>query len=241
MTTILSVINKPALPRWAAKSVAEYAVQNRDVWGQLDRLAAIDLLKGAPWRYTEERRELGSAVHDAVEAFALGQPMPEWSPAVEPYMRNFQKFLDEWHPTFEASETSVYSREHGYAGTLDLLVWIGNDLVLLDVKTGKSAYPEVAMQLCAYKNADFIGLNEGIEVEMPEVAQAGVLLLRPRHYEVIPAVTNDDVFEGFLAARDIWNYQAKYKTNDLRSQAVLGRRMSPPQPLTVVRAPTGVG
>src|SRR6266568_649913 len=69
VTTILSVIDKPALKRWAAKMTAEYAVSNLHIWDQLDDAAAVDLLKGAPFRYTEKRSDLGTAVHEAVDRY----------------------------------------------------------------------------------------------------------------------------------------------------------------------------
>ena len=50
VTTVIDTLSKPALPRWAAKETATFAVANRKSWEGLDDAAAIDLLKGAPWR-----------------------------------------------------------------------------------------------------------------------------------------------------------------------------------------------
>jgi hypothetical protein len=224
VTTILSVINKPAIPRWAAKSVAEYAIKNHHVWSQLDGPAAVDLLKGAPWRYTSERMNLGTAVHEAVERYILKQPAVTWPADIAPYMASFERFLEEWRPRFESTETSVYSRTHGYAGTLDMLVWIDGELILLDVKTGKRAYPEAGLQLNAYARADFIGLDDGTEHQMPPVVGAGVLLLRPRKYEVLPTTLSDTMLDGFLAARNLWRWQEEL------AELAFGRPMLPMLP-----------
>lgn len=241
VTTILSVIDKPALKKWAAKTVAEYAVKEQGIWSQLDNPAAVDLLKGSPFRYTEKRSDLGTAVHESVERYILGLPRQEitseecetcgqrfefpWPQDIYPYMKSFEKFLDEWNPRFEASEASVYSRRYGYAGTLDMLVWIEDELILLDVKTGKEAYPEAAIQLTAYARADFMGLDDdSTEVPMPQVAGAGVLLLRPRHYKVIPVNLTEETFVTFRAARNLWYWQQEI------AKTVFGKPMLPLPP-----------
>lgn len=221
VTTILSVIDKPALKFWAAKKVAEYAVDNVNNWQSLDQAGAVDLLKGAPFRYSEQRMDLGTAVHEACEAYMTGEPPPVWPPDVSPYMVHFMKFLTDWKPSFESSEASVYSRDNGYAGTLDLLLWLGKELALIDIKTGKQAYPEAGLQLNAYANADFIGLDEGLELEMPKVDKLFVLLLRPRKYELIPVQYDDEMFEAFLAARDLWRWQTG------ASSTIFGRSLIP--------------
>src|SRR6266498_1982867 len=157
VTTILSVIDKSALKYWAAKGVAEYAVDNVNTWTQLDRPAAVDLLKRAPFRYTEKRIDLGTAVHEACEAYMKGEATTEWPPDIQKYMENFVNFLQEWKPTFQASEITVYSRQHKYAGTFDLLMWFGNELVLLDIKTGANGpWPEAALQLTAYARPELL-------------------------------------------------------------------------------------
>src|SRR6266699_330759 len=195
VTTVLSVINKPALKKWAARSVAEYAVKEQDVWTRLSDKAAIDLLKGEPFRYSDERSDLGTAIHEAVEHYIKKQPLPEYPKDIAPYMRQFEIFLKEWRPRFEMSEASVYKRRFNYAGTLDMLLWIDSELILLDVKSGSipnpmfnkaNFWPEAGLQLNAYARAEFIGLGDNSEHPMPQVAGAGVLSLRPRHYSIFP-------------------------------------------------------
>lgn len=220
VTTILNIIAKPALTRWAAKGVAEYAVANVDTWQQLDEAAAVDLLKRAPYRYTEKRANLGTAIHEACEAYVKGET-PEWTPDVEKHMETFMKFLHEWNPTVQATEISVYSRQHRYAGTFDLLVWLDNELVLLDIKTGKTGpYPEAGLQLAAYAHADFMD-GGGIEIEMPKIDRAFVLVLHPRSYKMVPTRIDDEMFKGFLGASELWRWQSGL------SKTVFGRALLP--------------
>lgn len=208
VTTVLDVIDKPALMRWAAKKVAEYAVTERDNWDRLDAAAAVDLLKGAPWRYTEERIELGTSVHAATEAYMKGENGPVYPGEVAGYMAQFMDFLKTAKPTIEQAEVSVYNRKHAYAGTLDLLCQMDGRLLLIDYKTGKRAYPEAELQLAAYAGAEFIGLDDGTELPMPQIDRAAVLLLRPRHWELLPARLTTEIYDAFTHAVALWRWQA---------------------------------
>ena len=68
----------------------------------------------------------------------------------DPVIIAFRKWQDS--ALFEpiASEKLVFSREHGFAGTADLIGSINGRLALLDIKTGRGVYPEYQLQLAAY-------------------------------------------------------------------------------------------
>jgi hypothetical protein len=207
VTTVLSVLNKPALVGWAAKEVATYALENLgqlQVLNDKDPDGALALLKGSPYRKRNRAANLGSDVHRAVEAHVLEQPMPEWEPDVAPFMRQFEQFLLDVEPEFEATEATVYSREHGYAGTLDAIASVNQQRLVLDVKTGSGVYPEFALQLAAYARADFIGMPDGQEVAMPQIEGAAVLHLRPDAFELIPTRIDAEIFMTFLSALDLF-------------------------------------
>lgn len=206
VTTVLSVINKPALVNWAAKMCAQFAVENVESWKNLDPDAAVDLLKGAHRRNTNRAARLGTAVHEAAEAWSKGERMPVWAPSIAPRMRQFQNWLEEFQPEVEHSEVTVYHRAISYAGTADLIVWIGGDRVLVDIKTGKSVYGETELQLSAYANAQFIGMDNGTEVPMPEIDQAAALRLGERSFEFLPARLTPELFKAFCAAVDLWRW-----------------------------------
>ncbi len=208
VTNILSKgIPKCALQYWAARTVAEYVTKNVDRVSSLakeDPAAAIDLMKGAPNRQADAAAAKGSDVHAAVEAWVLGQPQPEFPDAIAPMMGQFAMFLEEFKPTIEMSEATVYSRKHHYAGTLDSIMVIGDTRLLVDVKTGKGIYgDQVATQLAAYRFADFVGMPDGTEQPMPSVDGCAVLHLRPKTYQFVPVVADDTIFRYFLYAQQI--------------------------------------
>ena len=211
VTTAIGVIDKPALRSWVGRMVAQYAVDNLSqiqAIADKDPEGAVDLLKGAPWRRRDKAANIGSSVHAAVEALIKGQPMPPWPDEVAPFMTQFMAFVAAFQPQFEASEATVYSREHGYAGTLDSIASIAVALIggryLLDVKTGSGVYPEAALQMSAYARAEFIGLPDGSEAPVPAIDAAAVLHLRPDSFELIPVRIDAEIFATFLNALELF-------------------------------------
>lgn len=234
VTTILGAgVPKPALPNWAAKSVAEWAVDNVqqvvDIIETEGKIEAVRILKGKPWSQRDKAADLGSRCHAAAEAYVLGQPMPEWEDDVKPYMASFCAFLEDHKPTYELTEATVYNRKYGYAGTLDFIARIGDELTLGDIKTGKGVYGEVALQLAAYRYAEFIGLPDGTEAPVPEVQGAAVLHLTPRKYELVPVEADEAAFRTFLYAQQVAHF-AKVRANEVIGKPVPrpGARPVPP-------------
>lgn len=181
VTTILDVLNKPALPRWSALEVARYAVANRAAWEQLDDPAAVDLLKRAPWRTTTEAADTGTDLHAVAETILGGGDPPATAPAA--WVARFRQFLDTWRPEPLEVEATVWGTTGGlsYGGTCDLLADLpGVGRAVIDLKTGKGVYPEVSLQLAAYLMADVIVRPDGTEVEWSVGPAAAVLHIPAR-------------------------------------------------------------
>lgn len=226
VTTIISGgVPKPALKAWGEKMVATTAVDKKAVWDSMTKEEAVDWLKRAPFRETDKAATKGSDIHEWAEAHVLGQPVADPRDEIADTCAQFRQFITDWSPTFEASEVTVYNREHGYAGTLDTLVRLDGQLYLMDYKTGKGVYGEVALQLAAYRHAEFMGLPDGTEEPMPKVDGCAVLHLRPKGYEVIPVRAGDAEFRSFLYAREV---RAFCERGGLGDQA-LGHPLRPGQ------------
>jgi hypothetical protein len=219
VTTIISGgVPKPALLPWGIKMVAEAAVDMADTLPAMvarDRDEAIRYLKGAPYAKRDAAADLGTEIHQAAEAYALGKPFPPWPVTILPYMTSYVKFLEDFTPTFTATEASVYNRTQKYAGTLDAIAALTLPLhetpgrYILDTKSGKGIYPEIGLQLAAYRNAEFIGLPDGSEAPMPEVDGALGLHLTPEGYRLIEVRADDEVFRAFLYAREVFRFQTE--------------------------------
>jgi hypothetical protein len=221
VTTVLGALSKPALPNWAAKSAAEFVVNNyavvSDLISQGQKSAAVDLIKGAPWRQRDKAADLGSSVHAVVEAYCEGKPTDLFEGDERaPFLQQFLKWLVLFEPEIEESEVTVFNRATGpYAGTLDLICKIDGLRWLIDLKTGKGVYPEHALQIAAYSRGEFIGRQDGTEGIMPIVDRGAVLHVRPSHFEFRPVDIGEETFASFRYVLEAFRWQ-----NDLAPSAI---------------------
>lgn len=207
VTTILGALGKPFLMKWSAKMAAEYAVNN---WGLLTdmlitdkRENVTDLIKGAASRYTEEASTLGSMVHGCVERHIKGEPPDEITMT---HMAHFKKFEADWKPQYHWVEATTYNKTEGYAGTMDFVARINGVDTIVDIKTGNQVYPEVALQLAAYANGEFIG-RDGKELPMTAIEQGAVLHLRHNGYKFIPVRIDAEVWTAFRYIKEAFRWQ----------------------------------
>jgi hypothetical protein len=232
VTSAMKSLAKPFLIGWAAKMTAECAVDDRAIIDAMlekknGRKAALDYLKQSRYRDAGGKADRGTVVHAAVEAYLAGKKVdldhvqhqleekdvPEhlWA-ATYKMIDGVTEFLFDFEPEVLRSESTIYSREHGYAGTLDILakVRIGKTVLpaVLDIKTGKSIYNEVAMQLAAYGRGDFVGLDDGTEellLPSGDPVRHGICI-RPTasgKYEHANFDLTDEVFDKFLACLEL--------------------------------------
>lgn len=212
-TLIGDGVPKPALVKWAPKKSAEFVADN---WGRLrpllesgnepDRLEAIETIKNAPWRDRDAAANKGTLVHDWAEKISLGVATPDQVPLlIRGHVKAFRRFLEDFQPVYEATEMTVYSRKHRYAGTLDFIADIpGLGKCLGDYKTNRSGiFGDVALQLSAYRFADFIGLPNDTEEPMQEVDNCVAIHIAEDGYKVIPIKADPDVYKFFLHATKV--------------------------------------
>ena len=126
----------------------------------------------------------GSAAHSLIEAHLTGNE-PEDKPAVRaqydaaaPYVEAAKAFLDRFVSEPSHVETSVFNTTEHYAGTPDLIAkTTDGQTTVVDWKTGAYIGHEDALQLCAYANAEWIGLDAGEQIAMPPIAKAVIVQL----------------------------------------------------------------
>lgn len=221
---------KPYLIGWAAKITAQCAVDKFSVLEAMikakDLTGAVDYLKGARFRDMGEKALRGTIVHGAIESYLAGDaptqavieaklieervPKEMWK-STAAMISALMNFLHDEEPEVVWSESTVYSREHGYAGTADIIgrIRVGGTMVpaIIDIKTSKRIYDEVALQLVAYARADFVGLDDGTEVPLlagDERIEYGVVV-RPTpsgKYEKETFVLSDELYSLFLSIKD---------------------------------------
>lgn len=146
VTTILGdVYAKQALIYWAAKKAATEALANP--WMSVKEAA------GSIYRTSEEAGARGKDVHHAVESFIKGE-LVKAPKEIAGYIDAYQKFKKDIPHKVIASEKTIWSEKHEYAGTLDHIIKLAKgELVLIDIKTSKHIYDEAGIQMSAYFNA----------------------------------------------------------------------------------------
>jgi len=121
----------------------------------------------------------GTQVHNAVEAFINGETV-NWidnngnaiySLDVWKMILKFAEFWNTHKPELIAGEYHLFSDQHEFAGTADLIVRFQEKLWLLDIKTSNSLHTSYDLQLAAYATAWNETHNEKIE-------RTGVLWLK---------------------------------------------------------------
>ena len=200
VTNIIGVLNKPALPRWAAKVVAEQAVAMRDSLPKLDEAEAVDLLKGAPWRSSTRAADRGTTIHAYLEARMQGLDPQEISGEAARFRRAADAFLKEWTPQPLHIEMTVFGPD--YAGTGDLWAKVNGRLAILDYKTSKAVYPEAALQLAALAKATVMPGG----TPAPPVLDGYVVRIGEHGYEVKKVADLDYNYAAFRACLQAWHW-----------------------------------
>lgn len=153
VTTILGVINKPALLSWAAGCAVDFIATAQS----LD----AGILKDAVTAYAKKRDkagDIGTLAHEIIAQYIQNQiadikkpiAIPE---SVAPMYLNFVKWAEDNKVKFISSEQRVYSEKSWYCGTYDFDCEIDGKLYLGDLKTSSGIYPEMFFQTAAYQNA----------------------------------------------------------------------------------------
>ena len=194
---------KPALPYWAARTVAEWVADNQDLTEELKRMGgrgpAIAFLKELPWQKRDEAAIRGTDVHALAEKVVNGEEVdvPEHLAA---HVQGYVDWLDTTDLVPILTERPVASRQWQYAGTFDLIARMDGKVWLLDVKTSSDVYGSTALQLTAYGNAEFYLDQDNTEQPLPAVERYGVLHVTDYgttlHY--LPADQNEAAWKDFL-------------------------------------------
>ena len=168
-TTILSLLNKPALTPWAVKMTISYLSERLDDI----KSGKLELTHGNTALILEEAKrhhrtiatkaaQIGTDVHTMVENHVKGIEIPKEEPyTVEKELTSIRKsynaYLDwEEKHTFEliGSEIPIYSlRWDGYGGTLDMAAYVDGIPYIIDLKTSSGIYDEYIMQIASYRYA----------------------------------------------------------------------------------------
>ena len=206
---------KGALLGWAARVSAECVVNEWDALNDMKPSERMEYVRNANVRARNSKGVRGTALHKLAVPLTEGKEVKipdEQTELVESYVA----FLDDFRVVPLHSEFTVVSITSGYAGTGDLICDMWDDeekrMVrwLIDIKTSKGVYADNALQLVAYRYADYIVLSDKSEVRMPEVERTGIVHIRLDGYDLVPIVTNHEVFRYWQYLRQMYDFVTGY-------------------------------
>ena len=169
-----------------------------------------------------EAGDKGSKIHQAIEQLINGATVgltdkfyspnsdseEELKPEEYAAVMSFKSWYDETKPEFILQETTVISEKYNFAGTVDCVCKIGDQVYILDWKTSQYVWPSMEAQLSAYKQA----LKEmGRKVDGVKLA---ILQLGYRKNKKNFKFTEvEDQFEDlFIPAQKFWQKENKDKS-----------------------------
>lgn len=225
------------LIEWAAGETAKAAVSGlKSVEaivaesGADEAVAWLVAARERPRKGERTAKQLGADIHQAIETYALTGERPDVDDEVRPFLEQFDSWCQQFQPVYEAAEMTVYHPDYGYAGTLDAVLKIDGMRLLVDYKTSRkdkddkgklrTPWPDVALQLAAYRHASFaaawrpirrysyfrrryylLGVEErDTAVAVPAVDGGLCLYLTPQRCEAYPVRCDETIFEAFLYA-----------------------------------------
>lgn len=284
VTSIIGVLDRPALMYWAAEQTAIAALSSQATWqGMLADCddacrhdnardcQAIKWLRDARFRRPRNvlsAAETGTVVHALAETYALTGIRPDRDaitreitsvgastvdlerelPVVTAMLDRFDGWLQRAGPSYQATEVAVFSPTFGYAGTADAFLSVGGVRFIADYKTtrdptdsrgkAKTPYPEVALQLAAYRHAEVAAVwrprrtekmrrryyalsaaEQSLGVPVPEVDAGLVIHITPEACEAYPVRCDEQIHRSFLFVQEAARWSLE------QSQHVVGDRL----------------
>jgi hypothetical protein len=204
--TVKAAVEMRHLDEYADQNDVEYAKSVRRVSAKRKDMAA----------------GLGTAVHEAASEGIRPPALPAEDER-RPYLVAYFKALEELGWKAVLSEAQVFNLSERYAGSLDGIAEeeATNDFILFDIKTGRGVYPDAAIQLALYLQAEFCGGYDALdEADVPDqeateilrkVTRMGVLHLHDdESYEWLEVGITDELREAALHMVAFAHWVEKY-------------------------------
>ena len=212
-TTVLSVLNKPALIQWSANMAIEYilGVAHLMSKGETEDTNSYQVLgsqlkeaKTAHRKKKEKAGDWGTDIHSQIEKLIIEAiehedgfiPNPEVSDNAS--INHFTKWAVDNKVRFLESEKCMYSRKLFIGGICDILCEIDGKLWMADIKTGSGICYEAFWQMAGYTL-----MME--EMGYPNIVGTIVLnLKKDGTFEEKRSASLEDAKKGFLACLEIY-------------------------------------
>lgn len=163
VTTVLSVIAKPALIQWSANMAVDY-VQSHVVIGHYNvasKVGSIEFDEGfddillkartAHKMKKEKAGDWGTIMHEAIEYWVKEQREPtNLDEKGQEVFEKFKVWVTENNVKFLTNEKNVWSEELWLGGICDVVIEMNGKKYIGDFKTSSGIYNEAFFQIAAY-------------------------------------------------------------------------------------------
>jgi hypothetical protein len=227
VTTILNVLNKPQLINWAVRLTRDFlkhelfALQNANSLQDLEVDSLLAKSASEHNRVKNAAADHGIDIHRRIAAYIDDEGGMAYDQ--DPAVNTFRTWRDEAQFQPIASEKLVFSREHGYAGTSDLIGMVNGKLAVFDIKTGRGIYPEYKLQLAAYAVA--WGEMTG---QLPEICAnlhvRGDFTITEAN--TFTAAELFPLFQTFLAAKRLFEWLSEQPNTTQRSPKRINQKIA---------------
>jgi len=163
VTTLFGIMSKPGLDRWKLGKAIEATLETPRDDGEPDDRYHSRILERS-FEETSEAAELGTRIHDAIDAYFDGVKPPE---DLAQFVNPTIEYLKSLCLTNIRREEVVVNHAQGYAGRVDLMADFGNAKIVIDFKTKKTKpgvkvvpFDYQATQISAYAMAAFGTLDK---------------------------------------------------------------------------------
>lgn len=162
VTTILNVLNKPAIKPWAIRITCDYIEENIRKLVEQDSFSVQDVFKiierARTWAETkrEEAADIGTSAHDWIRDYWRAvirktdiPPKPE-ERQPRNCIENALDFFSKHKMVPVAVEEPLYSLETGVCGRPDWIGYVDDEFSIVDYKSTKALWPECPVQMTPY-------------------------------------------------------------------------------------------
>lgn len=157
VTGVTGVIAKPALIYWAVNQAIGYlqmALKPGKSYDELELKKLLEDAKFAHRKVTTTAGDIGTLVHEAIETYIKeGKITEPVNDKAKESFKQFVKWATDNKVKFLESERKLYSKEKGYAGTMDFYCEKQGKFFIGDTKTSSGIYDEMWFQTSGYQQA----------------------------------------------------------------------------------------
>ena len=215
ITTILSVLAKPALIQWSANCAVDFIetiIKSTPNWrwSEQDWPNIFTEARTIHRKKKEKAGDIGTQIHVEIEtlikeAILSSDGRIEGNKEVSEFAQHFVNWAKENKVKFLESEKHLYSKKLFIGGIMDIVCELDGKLWIADIKTSSGIYFEAFWQMAGY---------ELMMEEMGYPSLSGSIVLNIKKdgsFSEKRSVSNEDSRKGFLACLDIYRLSEKIK------------------------------